>query len=63
MGKGRSRSALARPIGLVVATAAVAEDERLEANGESHSEEESQRQGNDALPATKTRQRARLGPG
>ena len=64
MGKGRSRSALARPIGLVVATAAVAEeDERNEATGECHREEESQRQGDDALPATKTRQRARLGPG
>src|SRR6516225_11059746 len=37
MGKGRSRLALGRPIGLVVATAAVAEeDEQHEANSESH---------------------------
>ena len=64
MRKGRSRLALIRPIGLVVATAAVAEeDERNEATGESHREEESERQGNDAPPATKTRQRGRLGPG
>src|SRR5262249_53703943 len=50
MRNGRSRLALARPIGLVVATAAVAEeDERHEANGESHREKESERQRDDAL--------------